>query len=42
MRGMRRNAGSAREAQGVPEVWCEEPAMTPYYQHAGITIYHGG
>ena len=41
MRRLRRNAGSAGAAQGVPEVRGKEPAMTPYYEHAGITIYHG-
>jgi site-specific DNA-methyltransferase (adenine-specific) len=41
MRGMRVYAGCAGAAQGVPEVWCEESAMKPYYEHAGITIFHG-
>ena len=41
MRRLRRNAGRAGAAQGVPEMWSKESAMTPYYQHAGITIYHG-
>jgi len=39
MRRLRRNAGRAGAAQGVPEVWSKESAMAPYYQHAGITIY---
>ena len=41
MRGMRVYVGSAGAAQGVPEMWSKESAMKPYYEHAGITIYHG-
>jgi len=41
MRGMRVYVGRAGAAQGVPEMWSKESAMKPYYEHAGITIYHG-